>query len=264
MQSTDSAQQKNTRDGYVRDIMRYSRVAWQTLINVILPPRCPVTGDLVGQQGTVAPAFWAQLNFIQNPLCDCCGLPFTTPEAPGTLCGHCIQDPPAFTHARSALYYDEASARLILPFKHGDRTLTAPLLAQWLIQAAGRDLSAYDFIVPVPLHRWRLLKRRYNQAGELARALSVKTRVPWLSHTLQRHRPTASQGHKPAAARHDNVHNAFRITSPNHVHLKNKTIILIDDVYTTGATIRACCKTLLKAGVKEILVLTLARVARPT
>lgn len=247
----------------VDSLWRYSASLFGKIIDVILPPRCPVTGDLVGQQGTVAPAFWAQLNFIQNPMCACCGLPFTTPEPSGTVCGGCLKDPPSFTIARSALYYDDASAKLILPFKHGDRTLTAPLLAQWLIQAAPADIADYDYIIPVPLHRWRLLKRRYNQAAELARALSHKIQIPWLAHTLQRQRSTESQGHKTAAARHDNVRNAFRIPLSQQDLLKNRKVILIDDVYTTGATIKACCKALRKAGVKEILVLTLARVARP-
>jgi ComF family protein len=113
------------------------------------------------------------------------------------------------------------------------------------------------------LHRWRLLKRRYNQAGELARALSAKINVPWLAHTLQRKRQTETQAAKNASQRADNVRGAFHIPPADQAKLKNKTVILIDDVYTTGATIKACCKPLLKAGVKQIIVLTLARVTQP-
>ena len=234
------------------------------VIDIILPPRCPVMGDLVGSQGTVSPTFWAELNFIQNPMCTCCGLPFATSEADGTLCGQCITDPPPFQLARSALYYDDASTRLILPFKHGDRTLLAPLLAQWLLQAGGDTVRDADYIIPVPLHRWRLLKRRYNQAGLLARALSRKINVPWLPHVLQRKKATETQATKNAAQRIDNVRNAFAIPPQYTMSLKSKKVILIDDVYTTGATIKACCKALHKAGVKDILVLTLARVAKLT
>ena len=232
------------------------------LIDLILPPRCPVTGDLVSLQGTVSAAYWTQLNFIQSPFCTCCGLPFSTPEPVGTVCGACLADPPPFKHARSALYYDDASARMILSFKHADKTLLAPLLAQWLQQSGADVLDGADYLIPVPLHRWRLLKRRYNQAGELARALSRKTAIPWLPHALRRHRATDSQGHKNAAARAENVRGAFKIQPAATSLLKGHKIILIDDVYTTGATLKACCKTLHKAGAREIHVLTLARVTR--
>ncbi len=243
-------------------LLRYGRPVLARLIDIILPPRSPVTGDLVGVQGTISPEFWTELNFIQNPMCACCGLPFATPETPDTLCGLYLSDPPSFQIARSALYYDDAAAKLILPFKHGDRTLLAPLLAQWLLQAGKDHVSDTDYIIPVPLHRWRLLKRRYNQAGLLARALSRKTGIAWLPHTLQRRKATASQATKNAIQRQDNVRNAFSIPVEQKPLLKNKKVILIDDVHTTGATIKACCKTLRKAGVKEIVVLTLARVAK--
>ncbi|HEY1096314.1 MAG TPA: ComF family protein [Alphaproteobacteria bacterium] len=235
---------------------------WQRLIDLILPPRCPVTGELVSISGTLSANYWQTLNFIQNPQCACCGLPFATQEETGTLCGPCISDPPPFKIARSALYYDDASSPLILKFKHADRTLLAPLLAQWLQHCAPVDIRDADYIIPVPLHRWRLLKRRYNQAAELARSLSIKTSIPWLPHTLQRKRATESQGHKSATERHDNVRNAFRIPDTAKAKLKGKKIVIVDDVYTTGATLKACCKTLHKAGAKEIIVLTLSRVAR--
>ena len=239
-----------------------AKFLYRIIVDTLLPPRCPVTGELVSQHGTLHASFWSNLNFIQNPFCACCGLPFSTPEAVGTLCGFCISEPPNFTLSRSALYYDDVSSRLILPFKHGDRTLLSPLLAQWLIQSGTECLDDADYIIPVPLHRWRLLKRRYNQSAELARALSQKTNIPWLSHTLQRTRATESQGHKNAAARIDNMRNAFVVPARDHAVLKNKKIVLIDDVYTTGATVKSCCKALSKAGVKDIRVLTLARVAR--
>jgi ComF family protein len=245
-------------------LFRYKNFFLHHLVDLILPPRCPVTGELVSVTGTLHAAYWQQLNFIQNPLCACCGLPFATPEAAGTLCGACIADPPSFTVARSALYYDDASSPLILKFKHADRTLLAPLLAQWLAQSGQSFIAGANMIIPVPLHRWRLLKRRYNQAAELARALSRKTAIPWLPHVLQRQRATESQGHKSASERHDNVRNAFVIPQKDKARLKNKKVILVDDVYTTGATINACCKALHKAGVKEIVVLTLARVAKVT
>jgi ComF family protein len=240
-----------------------SRTSWlsKTLLDAVLPPRCPVTGQLVAAQGTVAPEFWARLNFIQKPFCTTCGNPFAHGETGIDLsCGQCLQDPPLFTRARSALAYDDQSAGMILKFKHGDKTLLSGIFASWLIQGGEDVLNGADYLVPIPLHRWRLLKRRYNQATLLAQALSAKTNIPVLNFTLIRTRATESQGHKSRAARQDNLRNAF--TCHDTDAIRDKNIVLIDDVMTSGATVSEAAKKLLNAGAKDVSVLTLARIVQ--
>jgi ComF family protein len=234
------------------------------VIDIILPPRCPITGELVSNNGTLSSTFWSQLNFIQDPFCPTCGLPYSSREQAHHVCASCLMEPPSFTVARSALYYDDASRKLILTFKHADRTLLAPLLTQWLIQCAPNTLHDADYIIPVPLHRWRLLKRRYNQSAELARLLSKKLGIAYAPHMLRRRRNTDSQGHKNKTQRRKNVRGAFHILPHHKTQLAGKHVIVIDDVYTTGATLESCAKTLCHAGVTQITVLTLARATPKT
>ena len=153
-----------------------------------------------------------------------------------------------------------ASKRLVLSFKHADRTHPAPALAQWM-QRAGADFwQAADFIAPVPLHRWRLFKRRYNQAALLTHELSHIAQKPALVDLLHRKRATPIQGHFNRKQRQENVKGAFRLNAKHRKQIKDKTIILIDDVLTTGATVNECSRVLLRAGAKQLNVLTLARV----
>ena len=143
------------------------------------------------------------------------------------------------------MLYDDASKRLILSFKHGDRTHLAKTLAGWMHRAATELWEQTDFIVPVPLHRWRLYKRRYNQAALLTQTLGKSTQT---------------QGHMNRKERQANVKGAFKINPRCAEQIKDKNILLIDDVLTTGATLNECCETLLDAGAKSVSALTLARV----
>ncbi len=229
------------------------------LLDALLPPRCPVTGQIVAENGTVAPELWSRLNFIQKPFCKTCGNPFAHGDANDDLtCGACMRETPAFTRARASLRYDEASAGMILSFKHGDKTLLANVFATWLAHSGAELLEGADYLIPVPLHRWRLLKRRYNQAGLLAAALSRKTSIPVLNFTLKRKRATESQGHKSRAQRFENLQGALVVE--NAAKIAGKKLIVIDDVMTSGATVSECAKALLRAGAAQIDVLTLARI----
>jgi ComF family protein len=228
------------------------------MLNWILPPRCPMTGRLVSRNGALDPEYWAQLTFIQSPLCACCGNPFAAGVTGDMSCGACLREPPDFTSARAALKYDDASAKMILRLKYADGTILAPLFANWLQQAGAKLIEDSDLIVPVPLHRWRLLKRRYNQAGLLAQKLSQLANLPHEPFALQRTKATPPQGHKSKAARLDNMQGAFAAL-PNKVN--GKHILLIDDVLTSGATVNACARALYKGGAVKVHVLTIARVA---
>ena len=178
------------------------------------------------------------------------------PYQQARLCIHCLEKQPAYDKGLSVLKYDETSKALILPFKHTDFIEITPLLAKWMNQR-GKDLiSNCDCIVPVPLHFYRLLKRKYNQSALLAKELAKMNGKEYLPQCLKRYRYTKSQGHMNPKQRKKNVKNAFKIT--NLLSVRDKNILLIDDVMTTGATANACSETLRKAKVNSIKVLTVA------
>lgn len=229
-------------------------------VDTVLPPRCVVTGEMVDQQGMISSQAWNKLDFVTDPMCNQCGFPFDFEVEPGSLCASCLDYPPPFEFARSALKYDDVSRELILGFKHADQTHMALSFIPWLEKAGSGMLNTADLLIPVPLHRWRLISRRYNQAAILARYVSESTKTPSLMNALKRTRATVSQGHMKAGERYKNVKRAFAVHPDADV--KGKNIVLIDDVYTTGATAKECTKALLKAGANKVDVLTLARVVR--
>lgn len=238
------------------------------LIDAVLPPRCAFTGNLVDSQGMVAAEAWTKLSFISHPNCHNCGLPFDFAPS-GALsggedmrCASCLVDPPEFSKARAAIVYDDASRDFILAFKHGDRTEHVVTMLPWL-KTVGADLWAdTDLIVPVPLHRWRLWRRRYNQAALMGRAVANMNGKAFMVDALDRTRPTPSQGHLKADERRKNVKSAFSVHPKRRSALQGKNVLLIDDVYTTGSTVRECARVLREAGAKDVFVLTLARVVR--
>lgn len=243
--------------------MRMRHNPLKALIDFVLPPRCPATGRLVTENGTIDPQFWARLNFIHKPYCACCGDPFAVAVASeDTLCGACLAERPVYRHARAALCYDDVSSGLILRFKYADATLLAPVFATWLMTAGADIIPACDMIVPVPLHRFRLWWRRYNQAALLGAALAKKTGLPHAPMVLKRVRRTAVQGRKTRAARLDNVRGAFAVPDAYKNTVKGKRIVLVDDVLTSGATVSACARALLAAGAAAVDVLCVTRVTR--
>lgn len=234
------------------------------LIDVVLPPRCPFSGEIVDSAGTISPSAWAALSFITAPYCDACGFPFdfSVPKGAGeTLCAACLADRPPYKHARAALVYNDASRDFILGFKHGDQIHSVVAMVPWLKQAGADLLAEADVIAPVPLHRWRLLRRRYNQAAIIGRAMAAASGKSFVPDALTRTRATPTQGHLKARERAQNVKHAFAVHPKRN--FAGKKILLVDDVYTTGATVNECVKVLLKAGAAEVSVLTLARVVKP-
>lgn len=230
------------------------------VFDTVLPPRCPVSQNIVDTQGMLDPQAWASLTFITDPQCDCCGLPLEVDVGKEALCGKCITENNAYDKVRSALVYDEKSKGVILGFKHGDQTHAVVSFIPWLRQAGGELIARADVIIPVPLHRWRLLQRRYNQAGLIALALGkVAGKAVW-ADGLVRTRATPTQGHLKAGERARNVKDAFAVHYKRSV--KGRRILLIDDVFTTGSTVSECAAALKKAGAAEVNVLTLARAVK--
>ena len=236
------------------------------IIDFVLPPRCIVTGDIVEKQGVLSADAWSDLNFIADPQCNRCGLPFDFIEeynAGDDVCGACLKAPPIYSQARSALIYDDASRDIILGFKHGDQTHSVPCFIPWLNQAGAGFLDKADFLMPVPLHRWRILRRRFNQSAIIAKALSQNIKIPFILNGLERVRATPTQGYLQANERKKNVKNAFIVPDEVIPKIRHKRIVLIDDVFTTGATVSECTKALLNNGAGTVDILTLARVVKP-
>ncbi len=179
-----------------------------------------------------------------------------------SLCPSCIRRLPAFDRARAVFRYDDASRGLILAFKHSDETHGASVYGQWLARAGARLLADADLIAPVPLHRRRLLRRRYNQAGLLAQAVGRHVAKPVAVDLLNRRRHTASQAQKSPSARRRNVQGAFAVRPRWLDRVQGARVVLIDDVLTTGATVEECARVLRRAGAAGVDVLTLARVIR--
>ena len=235
----------------------------RTALDAVLPPRCLACGSVVAGDGALCPPCWGRLAFIGAPHCTCCGLPFAFEVAADSLCGACLRAEPAFGRARAALRYDDASRPLVLAFKHGDGTHAAPAFARWMAQAAGDLLHEADVVVPVPLHRWRLFRRRYNQAALLARSLAGQAGRPMAAGLLLRRRQTPSQGGLSRTGRIANVRGAFAVPDTRRQRIRDRSVLLVDDVMTTGATVGECARILRRAGAARADVVTLARVVRP-
>lgn len=239
---------------------RWLRRGGQGLLDQLYPPCCLVCeAPLAGGQALCARCF-AQLRPITPPYCPVLGLPFAAAIGPGAVSAQALADPPPFRRARSAVRYTEMAAALVGALKYGDRPELAGFCAR-LMLPAGRDFwEERPLLVPVPLHRSRQFRRRYNQSTELARALAALTGLAVDPLLASRRRPTRQQVGLSAEQRARNVANAF-IAHPDALgRAAGRPVLLIDDVYTTGSTLMAVTRALHRAGIDHIDVLSFARV----
>ena len=236
---------------------------WKFLINSILPPRCIHCGCILSEHNGLCAECFKKIRFISEPMCACCGRPFDGEKEVAfgkTLyCAMCLKKKKKLlTMQRSAFIYDDFSKNLILDFKFNDKTSSAETLANMLYNA-GRDIwkEKPDVLLPVPLHRRRLLQRKYNQSALLVKYLSAKTGIPADYFSLVRQQNTVPQVSLSGKERRRNLISAFSAVKPENI--KNRKVVLIDDVTTTGTTLEECAKVLHKAGAAQIYALTLAR-----
>jgi len=248
-----------------RSLESAARHTARGVMALALPPVCPLTGERVAIHGTLAPEAWSDLTFITKPHCAVSGVPFERDLGDGAVSAAVAARMPAYDRARAALVYDGLARRLVHQLKYSDRMDLVPLLARWMVLAGKELVSDADLLIPVPLHQRRLLWRRFNQASALTHAVSGMTGVPVAPMILERGRPTRSQVGLSRSGRRRNVRGAFRIAEREAKRgtLSGKHVVLIDDVFTSGATVEACAAVLRRAGARQIDVLTLARVVVP-
>ena len=232
-------------------------------INLILPPRCIKCGKILSEHNGLCPECFTKIDFISEPYCHICGHPFSDSTnlkfAEKQICGNCAKDKKhLFAMQRSAFVYDDNSKQLIIDFKFHDKTVSAEVLANMLF-VAGKDIWAEnpDYLIPVPLHKKRLRTRRYNQSALLCKYLSRKTMIPTDYFSLERKINTVPQVTLSGTQRHNNLKKAFVLNNPEK--FKNKSVVLVDDVKTTGSTLRECALILQKAGAKRLYALTMAK-----
>jgi ComF family protein len=229
-----------------------SRVA-----DLALPPRCPGCGAVVQADHRFCAPCWGSLNFLGPPWCAGCHIPFDHDRGAEALCAECIADPPPYDGVRAAVAYGEIASGVALKLKYAGRTACAETMARAMARLMPGDA---DLLVPVPLHRWRIWSRGYNQAALIARGLSRGSGVAVDTGLLHRVKATPALRSMGPRARAKAVAGAFALAPDAGEKLAGRTIVLVDDVHTSGATASACAHILKRGGAKRVILLCWARV----
>jgi ComF family protein len=236
-----------------------ARGALRQLLDFALPPRCPGCGAIVGEPHRFCLDCWRSLAFLGEPCCVRCGLPFAHGGDGDAECGRCLAEPPAFDRLRAVVAYGEISRQVALKLKYSGRPGLAATLAHFMLRHLDRA-DGEALLVPVPLHRWRIWKRGYNQAALIASALSRRGGIACELDLLRRTRATPPLRGLGRRERALAVRGAFRVPREARSRLAGRRIVLVDDVYTSGATASACARVLKRAGAGPVEVLCWARV----
>lgn len=221
-----------------------------------LPPRCPGCGAVTGGDHLFCAACWSTLRFLGPPWCAGCNVPFAYDRGEDARCAECLADSPAHAGIHAAVTYGDVARTVALRLKYGGRTALAETMARQMARLLSADA---ELLIPVPLHRWRLWSRGFNQAALIAHALTTACDVPNDPLLLRRVRATPPLRGMGATARARAVAGVFRVVDPQ-ARLRGKTVVLIDDIYTSGATTDACVRVLLRAGAAKVSILCWARV----
>lgn len=242
--------------------------ALRATADVVVPPRCLNCRTPLGSHDALCAACWRQLRFIRAPLCDRLGIPlpydasrdFADNARAPIVSAAALANPPDWNRARAVAQFGPVMRDLIHAFKYADRHDARALFGRWLAGAGAELLADADLLVPVPLHRWRLIGRKFNQAAMLAREISRQTSVPADMLALRRVKATPSQVGLSEAERRRNLTGAFAVPPSARARIEGRKLVLIDDVITTGSTAAACARALRRVGAVRVDVLALALV----
>lgn len=244
-----------------RSLSRYN--VFKTVLDMLVPPACPICRVPVAFDDGVCASCWQEIDFITGPLCRITGLPMPVDLGDETISPLARANPPPYFQARAAFAYRGSGAALIKRMKFGDRPELARLLAKLIWTRISDALPRHGLLVRVPLHRRRLMWRRFNQSAELCRALSALGGHSMALEAVARIRPTRRQIGLTRAGRKRNLRGAFAVPDNQKHKIKGRAIIIVDDVLTTGATVEAMARILRRAGSGPIYVVTAARVVLP-
>lgn len=235
--------------------------AFRPLVDLVLPPRCPGCGVLVDDDLQFCGDCWNALRFISDPSCRSCGKPFSEGRDNDLVCAECLADPPLHDGIRAAVLYDELSRSIVLKLKHGGKIGLARLVARHLQRYLPEEANNV-VLIPVPLHRWRLWRRGFNQSILIARELARPRGLRVETDLLRRIRATPPLKGMTRKQRGQAVRGVFAIPADRRDRIKGRHVLLIDDVYTTGATARGCVRLLKQAGAARVTIFCWARVLR--
>ncbi len=240
------------------DVLR----SWGTaLLDIVYPPTCLACPRATATPHGLCAECWNRMSFIAAPVCERLGTPFPLDLGPGLLSPEAIADPPVYARARAVVRFSDGPAQILVHrLKYGDRPDYARVLGRWMREAGIVLLADADVLVPVPLHSRRLWRRRFNQAAELARAVGQGSGKTLDFDGLVRVKATRSQVGLTRGERAENIQGAFRVASGAKGRFRNRRVLLVDDVLTTGATVNAAARALLRDGATAVDVLVFARV----
>jgi ComF family protein len=237
--------------------------AFKPLVDLVYPPRCPLCGGAVARQGGLCAECWGALAFPGEPCCTTCQRPMTPrSQARSEQCDACAQHPPLHTRVTAATLYNDTSRQLVLNLKHGHKIALAGLMGRLMAARLGVPAAdqALPLLVPVPLHRWRLWDRGFNQAALLAREIAQAGKGEMLVDGLVRTRRTPSLGGLGRDEREAVLAGAITVPRQRVEAIRGRRVVLVDDVLTSGATTRACVAALIAAGAASVEIACFARV----
>jgi ComF family protein len=234
--------------------------ALSAMLDFALPPRCPGCGAVTEAQHRFCLACWSSLTFLGAPCCARCALPFDYGAEEELLCGRCMAEPPSFDRLRAAVAYGDISRKVVLKLKYGGRPGVAETIARFMQRHLDAAAGEGAVLAPVPLHRWRIWRRGYNQSALIAGVLAARAGLPVRQDLLERVKRTPPLKAMDRRARRETVRGAFRVNPRYRPELAGKAVVLVDDVFTTGATVDACARILKRAGAARVDILCWARV----